>query len=236
MSFTNQTAHYGLPQYEQNDIPSILTDLNGAMEDIDEAIYASANASAQASSDVQTLTTTVTSVQNTVATIQSSQTADEVNIAQLQSDVSTLQSTVNTNSGNISTLSTKVGTATLDTTASDLSGAVNELKADIDAIPTATIDTAMSDTSENAVQNKVIKAYVDNVTASAEEVQTGTLTAGSTTVTLTFTEQTISSTSLIDVYVEDGLNYSAIATTTNTVTLTFDTQSNNVAVAVRVTN
>lgn len=29
-----------------------------------------------------------------------------------------------------------------------------------------TIDTEMSDTSENAVQNKVIKAYVDNAIAS----------------------------------------------------------------------
>ena len=236
MSFTNKTAHYELPQYEQNDIPSILTDFNGAMEDIDEAIYASANASAQASADVQTLTTTVTSVQNTVATIQSSQTADEVNIAQLQSDVSTLQGTVNTNTGNISTLSTKVGTATLDTTASDLSGAVNELKADIDAIPTATIDTSMSDTSENAVQNKVIKSYVDS-NAVAEEKQTSTLAVGATSVTLTYTEQTIGATTLVDWFVSDpNISPIAVSVTTNTVVLTFEAQSSALTVGALVKN
>lgn len=235
MSFTNKTAHYELPQYEQNDIPSILTDFNGAMEDIDEAIYASANASAQASSDVQTLTTTVTSVQNTVATIQSSQTADEVNIAQLQSDVSSVQSTVNTNTTNIASLTTKVGTATLDTTASDLSGAVNELKADIDAIPTASIDTAMSNSSENAVQNKVIKAYVDDEVAS--EVQTGTLTTGSTSVTLTFTEQTIGVTTLIIPFTSDfDVVPTAVTYTTSAVTLTFDAQSSDITVGVMVKN
>lgn len=31
-----------------------------------------------------------------------------------------------------------------------------------------TIDTEMSDTSENAVQNKVIKEYVDNITGDIE--------------------------------------------------------------------
>jgi hypothetical protein len=31
-----------------------------------------------------------------------------------------------------------------------------------------TIDTAMSDTSENAVQNKVIKKYVDDITGDIE--------------------------------------------------------------------
>ena len=33
-----------------------------------------------------------------------------------------------------------------------------------------TIDTALSDTSENAVQNKVIKAYVDNTVGDIETV------------------------------------------------------------------
>ena len=233
MSFTNKTAHYELPQYEQNDIPSILTDFNDAMEDIDEAIYASANASAQASSDVQTLTTTVTSVQNTVATIQSSQTADEVNIAQLQSDVSTLQSTVNTNTGNISTLSTKVGTSTLNTTAQNLSDAVNEVLAEIPS--GATIDSAMSDTSENAVQNKVIKAYVDSEVAT--EVQTGTLATGSTSVTLTFTEQTIGAATLVEWFVSDpNVSPTAVAVTASTVVLTFEAQSSALTVGALVKN
>jgi hypothetical protein len=38
MSFTNKTAHYELPQWTQNDIPTVLVDMNGAFSDIDTAI------------------------------------------------------------------------------------------------------------------------------------------------------------------------------------------------------
>lgn len=43
------------------------------------------------------------------------------------------------------------------------SEAVTQLSQKVDAIPTITVDTEMSDTSENAVQSKVIKAYVDDM-------------------------------------------------------------------------
>lgn len=38
------------------------------------------------------------------------------------------------------------------------------------------VDTAMSDTSENAVQNKVIKAYVDSMILTSTDDDAGTVT------------------------------------------------------------
>ena len=43
MSYTNQTANYGLPQYTADDKPTYLGDFNKAMLDIDTAIKANEN-------------------------------------------------------------------------------------------------------------------------------------------------------------------------------------------------
>ena len=126
------------------------------------------------------------------------------------------------------------GNSVLTTTAQTLSGAVNELKSAVDAIPTATVDTAMSDSSTNAVQNKVIKEYVDDAIG---ETQNGTLTAGNTTIALTFTEQTIGANTLVDIYTDTfGVNPTAVSISNNVVTLTFEAQASDVAVGVKVQN
>ena len=73
--------------------------------------------------------------------------------------------------------------------------------------------------------------------AAAVEVQTGTLTAGTTSVVLTFTSQTIGASTLIDIYTDDyDVAPTAVATTSSTVTLTFESQAAAVAVAVKVQN
>ena len=97
-------------------------------------------------------------------------------------------------------------------------------------------DNTVSGLTADNVQAAIDELVASIPSAGAVEIQSGTLTAGQTSVTLTFAEQTVGSTSLIDVYVEDGLNYSTIATTSTTVTLTFPVQASDVAVAVRVTN
>lgn len=99
-----------------------------------------------------------------------------------------------------------------------------------------TYDNTASGLTANDVQDALDEIVSALPSAGAVELQTGTLTAGQTSVVLTFAEQTIGATSLIDVYVEDGINYTAIATTSTTVTLTFEVQAANKAVAVRVTN
>ena len=97
-------------------------------------------------------------------------------------------------------------------------------------------DNTVSGLTADNVQAAIDELVASIPSAGAVEIQSGTLTAGQTSVTLTFAEQTVGSTSLIDVYVEDGLNYSTIATTSTTVTLTFPVQASDDAVAVRVTN
>lgn len=97
-------------------------------------------------------------------------------------------------------------------------------------------DNTSSGATADDVQEAIDELFAAVPSAADVELQTGTLTAGQTTVALTFTEQTIGSTSLIDVYVEDGINYTAIATTSSTVTLTLPIQAADKAVAVRVTN
>lgn len=97
-------------------------------------------------------------------------------------------------------------------------------------------DNTTSGLTADDVQEALDEIVAALPSAGAVELQSGTLTAGQTNVVLPFAEQTIGSTSLIDVYVEDGINYTAIATTSNTVTLTFEAQAADKAVAVRVTN
>lgn len=97
-------------------------------------------------------------------------------------------------------------------------------------------DNTASGATADDVQEAIDELFDAVPSAANVELQTGTLTAGQTTVALTFTEQTIGSTSLIDVYVEDGINYTDIATTSSTVTVTLPVQASNKAVAVRVTN
>lgn len=46
----------------------------------------------------------------------------------------------------------------------------------IDIQAGGTVDTAMSDTSENAVQNKIIKAYVDSMILTSTDDDAGTVT------------------------------------------------------------
>lgn len=110
------------------------------------------------------------------------------------------------------------------------------MKNRIDSIPASTVDTAMSSTSTNAVQNRVIKAYVD-AQAVAEEKQTGTLAVGATSVTLTFAEQTIGATTFVDWFVSDPTVYpTAISTKASTVVLTFEAQSSALTVGALVKN
>lgn len=66
MSYTNQTQHYGLPQYVGTDVPAWLTDINGAFSAIDVGMNTSktqadsaATAAGQAANDIAALTTTV---------------------------------------------------------------------------------------------------------------------------------------------------------------------------------
>lgn len=103
MSYTNQTQHYGLPQYVGTDVPAWLTDINGAFAAIDNGINAAkvqadsaATAAGQAANDI-------TSLQSTVGT-------QATQISAAAQAAATAQSTANTADGKADALDERVST------------------------------------------------------------------------------------------------------------------------------
>ena len=227
MSSTNKTANLELSQYVGSDKPTYLVDYNGDMAKID-AGYAAVKSEADATDlAVSGLTSTVSGLSSTVS--------DQ------GSAITGLRTDTDTNTGSINTITSLIGNGQPTTEDKTIIGAINEIYAEIgggDSVPASAVsyDNQASGLTADDVQEALDEIVAALPTAGAVELKTGTLTAGQTSVVLTFAEQTISATSLIDVYVEDGINYTAIATTSTTVTLTFEAQAANKAVAVRVTN
>jgi hypothetical protein len=107
------------------------------------------------------------------------------------------------------------------------------------SMPSAS-DVSYDNTTSGLTADDVQEALDEIVAAlpstGATELATGTLASGATSATLSFSDVVIGATTLIDVYVEDGINYTAISTTSNSVTLTFEAQSGAKAIAVRASN
>ncbi len=289
---TNQTVNYGLSQFIGTDIPNPLTDYNGDMAKIDTAIKNVADASTDDRDDIaalkvqngsETLETTAQTLSGAVnelntgygdvntrlTTAEGKITADEGTLATVVGNVSTL-------AGKVSAVETKVGTAVLTTTASDLSGAVNELDADIatedgkiialqnqngnEVLQTTaqtlsgainelfnapasgvdaddvSYDNTTSGLTATNVQDAIdeVKADVDAIVLPDVEIVRGTLTAGQTNVALTASKN-VSATALVDVFADAyGVNPTAVAVSGAVVTLTFDVQASDLAVAVRI--
>lgn len=83
MSYANGTTHYNLPQTVGTDKRDWF-DTNQPFADIDEALYGAVQQSTSTATAVTALTTRVGNVESDIATIQSSQSTDEANIAALQ--------------------------------------------------------------------------------------------------------------------------------------------------------
>lgn len=217
MSYTNKTLHYELPQYIGTDIPSILTDLNDSYQAIDEAIYAVA--SKQSTDEAQ-----VTALAQQVST-------QGVEIAQ---NTTNLANEITARQNGDSALDTRVTTAENNVTAlqSSVSSLGTRMTTAEGKIGTGTLDTVAQTLigAVNEVNGKI-------PSGSSVEVQSATLTAGQTSKTLTFTDQTIGATTLISAFSSVfGVNPTNITYTTTTVTLTFDAQASDVVVAVKVEN
>ena len=229
MSSTNKTTNYELSQFIGSDKPAWLVDYNGDMSKIDNQMKANADAAASAASQASSAGTAASGAADGVQTLNT-----QINGAGgLASDVVSLQ-------GSVNTINSLIGSGEPTTQDKTIIGAINELagempSGDVDA-EDVTYDNQTSGLSATNVQAAIDEVVAALPSAGAVELQSGTLTAGQTSVVLTFAEQTIGSTTLLDVYVEGGLNYTAIATTSTTVTLSFDVQASDVAVAVRATN
>ena len=116
MSATNQTAVYGLPIFLGTDVPSWLTDWNGAMGDIDTAIAAAKAAADAAASTAGTAATDIVTING--------------QITSLQNTVGTHTTQIGTITGNINTINSLIGNGTPTTTDQTIIGAINELHAD----------------------------------------------------------------------------------------------------------
>ena len=230
MSSTNKTTNYELSQFIGSDKPAWLVDYNGDMSKIDNQMKANADAAASAASQASSAGTAASGAADGVQALNT-----QINGAGgIASDLVSVQ-------GSINTINSLIGNGEPTTQDKTIIGAINEIAAEIPSEELAADHVTYDNTTSGLVADDVQAAIDEVVTmipgAAASEVQRGTLTAGSTSVVLTFASQTIGTNTLIDIYTgEYGVNPTAVATTTNTVTLTFDTQAADVSVAVKVQN
>lgn len=231
MSATNATATISLPLFIGTDKPAWLTDWNGAMNTIDSAIATLQTAEAGTATSLAALSQSVEALSGTVA--------------QHTTALTTISTAVSGNTGSINTINSLIGNGTPTTTDQTIIGAINELHAEIGggttiSVPAAdvTYDNQTSGLTADDVQEAIdeLKSDIDAIVvpASSFEIVRGTLTAGQTSVALQ-ASKAIAATALIDVFTDAyGVNPTAMAVATDTVTLTFEAQASNMAVAVRI--
>lgn len=229
MSATNSTPTIGLPLFIGTDKPAWLTDFNGAMNTIDGAIAnlqtaegGTATSLAALSQSVEALSGTVSQHTTSLQTITTAVAGNTGSINTINSLIGNGQPTTEDKTiiGAINEIYAEIGggssvtasvvsydNTTSGMTADDVQEAIDELKADVDAIV---------------------------VPASSFEIVRGTLTAGQTSVALT-ASKAVAATALIDVFADVyGLNPDTVTVAGAVVTLTFAAQASDVAVAVRI--
>lgn len=228
--FTNQTPNYGLPQYTSPDELNVLVDFNGAMSAIDTQMKSNELAAQDA--------------KNTAVSASNKADANTLSIQALNDDVNDPATGVGPRvtalEGRVNTIDSLIGNGVPTVGDDTLIGGINANAASIETINTNTGNLADLDTTDKsslvAAINEVAQGGGGGDTP-AVEVQRGTLAIGSTSVVLTFAAQTIGVNTLVDIYTDVyGVNPVAVATTSNTVALTFDAQESAVSVAVRIQN
>lgn len=230
---TNETSYLHLSQFVGTDIPNPLTDYNGDMEKIDNAVSEIAGAEGGFATDIaalqtqngsealttvaQTLSGAVNELDADTAALQSRMTIAEGKIVADESILATAVTNVSTLANKISALETQAGNEVLQTTSATLSGAVNELKAEIDG--TAGGAAGLSE------RMTAVEGDVDTLEARVGTVSSQTLVAGGTNVAFTIPT---SGNHIIDFFSSDGSNYNAIDTSVaGTVTLTYEADAQN---------
>lgn len=228
MSATNSTPTISLPLFIGTDKPAWLTDWNGAMNTIDGAIATLQTAEGGTATALASLSQSVEALSGTVS--------------QHTTSLQTITTAVAGNTGSINTINSLIGNGQPTTEDKTIIGAINEIYADIGggtgvAAADVTYDNTTSGMTADDVQEAIDELAAAIPSAAAVEVKSGTLTAGQTSVVLTFTQQTIGASTLVDVYTgEYGVNPDSVVTTASTVTLTFTAQASDLAVAVKVQN
>ena len=230
MATTNHTPTIELSQYVSTDKTSYLVNYNNDMLAIDSAIAADRD--------------DITTAQNTANTAEGKADTNKLSIDAINEELNNASTGVLKRitdvEGDVNTIESLIGNGEPTTQDKTIIGAINELAAEIPSGSVSAADVSYDNTTSGLTADDVQEALDEIVaalpSAGTTELATGTLASAATSVTLNFTDVTIGATTLIDVYVEDGINYTAIATTSSSVTLTFEAQSAAKAVAVRATN
>ena len=152
MSATNKTTYYELPVFIATDEPKWLTDWNGAMNIIDGAIAEAKSAADNAQTTANANALAIQGLGDSVSTISTA--------------LSTLTTTVNTLNGAVNTINELLGNGTPTTTDKTIIGAINELKAEIDALaPGGAVSAA-----EVSYDNTTSDLTADDVQEAIDEV------------------------------------------------------------------
>lgn len=207
MSYTNQTPHYHLPQYVGSDILNPLTDLNGAFEDIDTALYeigeeagseATKVANLESKVGTDTLDTVAQNLSGAVNELKDENDEQATKIAGAEADIDVLEGQMSTANGNITTLATSVAGLEVG-----IQG-----KADTSAVQAVAADVASVQSDVDALEDKVGTSTDQTLAAGATYVSFNVPTTGD---------------NLIEFYSSDGTNYTSINTSVSGVaTLTYD--------------
>lgn len=216
MAHTNETVNYGLSQFVGTDIPNPLVDYNGDMEKIDTAIKNVADSAVSESGKItaletqngntplettdKTLSGAVNEINTAVGGLDTRLTTAEGKILVDEGTLATAVSNISTLSGKVSTVETKVGTAVLTTTASDCSGAINELDAE-DGVLAGKI-TAL----ETQNGSEVLQTVAQTLSGAINELAGGTGSIVASNVSFDGTASGLSATNVQDAIDEiDGL-------------------------------
>lgn len=108
MSYTNQTPHYGLPQYIGSDIPTVLQDLNGSYSKIDTEIYNAKKTAEDVGDTVEALTNRVAGDEAEISSVANTANANTTAIATTNNNVSAVSSRVTTVEQNVNNINTTV--------------------------------------------------------------------------------------------------------------------------------
>ena len=229
MSATNVTTYYEFPVFVGSDKPAWLVDWNGAMNAIDSAIH-------EAKTEADANATNIASLQSSVTSLSGSVESQGSSITSLTQSLTALQGTVNT-------ITSLIGNGLPTTDDKTIIGAINELKAEIDALDPSgegvQAENVSYDNTDSGLTATDVQSAIDEIvdalpSGSTSEIQRGTLTAGQTSVALQFSAN-VGATDLVDIYTGTyGVNPTAVSIATDTITLTFEAQASNVAVAVKV--
>lgn len=183
MSYTNQTANYGLPQYTADDKPTYLGDFNKAMLDIDTAIKNNENIAQASKTLAQNANNSASEALSTANTASSSATnagvkadnayalAESAKADATQASTDATDAKTIANSANQTATSAKINSETAVSTANSAQSTANSTK------------TALDNLTNFTTQETVIGKWIDNSTLYRKVFNIDPLTEGIMSIT-----------------------------------------------------